>query len=154
MLCCLLCSLLAFQASNQRSLGLGRRDEAGPGMHHHFDDMAPLALSPAVLQPDHLPGPGREDGPSRSAASSVRAGLGLSALQRPAVTWAVSTYMKQLGKRKSDELCQRTDFVNDKVLCADVVIIWLTHHVKLFHCHLLACSPFIQQILAKHLSCA
>lgn len=48
-----------------------------------------------------------------------------------------------------------TGFVNDKVLCADVVIIiWLTHNVTLFWCQLLACSPFVQLIFAKHLLCA
>lgn len=40
MLCCPLCSLPAFQASNQCSSRLGRRDEPGPRMFHHFDDVA------------------------------------------------------------------------------------------------------------------
>lgn len=40
MLCCPLCSLPAFQASNQCSSRLGRRDEPGPKMFHHFDDVA------------------------------------------------------------------------------------------------------------------
>lgn len=47
-----------------------------------------------------------------------------------------------------------TGFVNDKVLCAGVVIMCLTHNVKLFWCQLLACHPFVQQIFAKHLLCA
>ena len=74
MLCCPLCSLPAFQASNQCSSRLGRRDEPGPRMFHNFDDVALLALSLAVLQPSHLPGPQRVDRPSRCAGSSIPAG--------------------------------------------------------------------------------
>ena len=43
-------------------------------MFHHFDDVARLALSPAVLQPSHLSGPQRVDRPSRCAGSSIPAG--------------------------------------------------------------------------------
>lgn len=37
------------------------------------------------------------------------------------------------------------------MLCADVLVVWLTRNVKLFQCQLLACSPFVQKIFAKHL---
>lgn len=47
-----------------------------------------------------------------------------------------------------------TGFVNDKVCCADVIIMCLTRNAKLFCCQSLACSPFVQQIFAKHLLCA
>lgn len=81
--------------------------------------------------------------------------LGLFALQRPAVSWAVSKRTEQFSKRKWEELSSTTGFVNYKVLCADVVIItWSTHDVKLFWCQLLACSPFVQAIFVKHLLCA
>lgn len=44
-----------------------------------------------------------------------------------------------------------TGFVNDNVLCADMVIMCLTHNTKQFLCQLLACSPLVQQKFAKHL---
>lgn len=82
------------------------RNEAGPRTLDHFDDMAQLVLSPAILQPRHLPGPGEVGRAAVQAALSKEA-LGRSALQRPAVSWAMSKHMKQFGKRKLEELNDR-----------------------------------------------
>lgn len=78
----------------------------GPRTLDHFDDMVQLVLSPTILQPHHFPGPGEVGRVAVRAALSKEA-LGLPALQRPAVSWAVSKHMKQFGKRKLEELNDR-----------------------------------------------
>jgi len=64
----------SLHASQQPAVGLGRPDEPGPRTLDHFDDMARLVLSPALLEPRRLPGPGEKAGPSCCAGAPVRAG--------------------------------------------------------------------------------
>lgn len=68
--------------------------------------MAQLALSPAVLQPHHLPGPGEVGRAAVQAAVSEEA-LGPSALEKPAVSQVMSKHTKQFGERKLEDLNDR-----------------------------------------------